>query len=218
MLGMFCLGVGGVTLLVTLIVAVHIKGYRDQEKRFQSLPPDEQKRGREEEARAGQTAVKCCVCGTPQKPYRLKRCMECGGWFCSFPPWKSPREKLDEVAGVFALILGVVLTAVTVVGGLIVLAILALPYVVFRELFPGPNKLPPYWKQCGGEVYGPLHAAYRTELLGERCNNCGGALPAIYPPSSSIDTSADDDYGPDGPDDHDSDDDGSFWDGWLVKL
>jgi len=179
-------------------------------------------RRRAQYAAAPHTLKTCCVCGTLQEPKRLKQCMECGGWFCSYPPRKSPRKQWDETLGTTALILGFILTAISVGGALILCTPIAIPiaiaYLTFRSSLPSGS--------CGGSVYGPPNATYRTQLLGERCNNCGGAITARHPlpPSKNNDLDYDRDYYRGDPSDisdryhrDDDDDDGSFWDGWLIK-
>ena len=177
-------------------------------------------------------AKPCTVCGTPQNSERELVCMKCGKPFCAFPAggWVSPLRRFDKVALVTFIVLGVVATAFSIVGGLLALAPLVIAYLIVRGFVPGSDTPPKYWKTCGGAVYGPIDAEVRNTYLGERCDNCGGALPstesrASGTGSSSSDRSNYDDYRRDPYSDRGSGEDSSrddshkrsIWDGWWFK-
>ena len=179
---------------------------------------------------------RCCVCDAPQNPAYTARCMECGQYYCNYPPsLSSPREKLDSAAGVIGVILFCALTAVSFIGGVIAIAFLIIPYLLFREIIP--NTPPAYQKRCGGDVYDQTD----DRLLGQRCNNCGGPLPKSIRPvetkyvssgassigsdssyggsdssSSTYDPYAD--YRQDTSSSSNEESTGSLWDGWLFKY
>lgn len=164
----------------------------------------------------------CCVCGQKQRRTRMKVCPNCQQPYCDFPAWQhtSLRAAVDHIALWIAIPLGFILTAVSIVGGILVLAVLSVPYLLLRELLP-ENRQPPYWKNCGSLGY---------------CRACAVKLfpaPApTYPQSSSSsdsswgsDSSSSDDWSDRDTSSSDRDDDddddkkgGSFFDGWLVKY
>ncbi|WP_423225583.1 hypothetical protein [Candidatus Amarolinea aalborgensis] len=116
----------------------------------------------------------------------------------------SPRELLQNFVNLESVqttigIVFLVLTAVSILGGIIVFGILAIVYPIFLALLPGPDYLPP-------SSY-PLLSHPDHATSGELSDN----RPDYDPYSSYPDTRSDDN----------SDDDdrrsGSIWDGWLFK-
>lgn len=127
-------------------------------------------------------STKCTVCGIPQNASNMQQCIECQQHFCAFiGGYAKLNDKLDSMAQGPALLILLVGTAFSIIGGIIAVLLLAIPYYLLRALLPGQ---PRYWRRCGGSVYGPAGQTYRTEHQGERCNKCGGAVPAHYPPVS----------------------------------
>ena len=116
-------------------------------------------------------AINCCVCGTRQNIEHLERCTNCGQYYCNYPlqQFPSARENVDKQVAIGAGCAFVLITSFTIVGGVIVLALLAIPYMVLRQFIPDSNQAPPHWKQCGGRTYDLTTNGY----LGGRCKNCG---------------------------------------------
>lgn len=151
---------------------------------------------------------KCYVCGQLQRHSRMAKCTKCNNWYCNFPLWKdhSIRRVLDGIALVIAIPVFVFLTAFSILGGIIIMFFLSIPYLVVREIFP-ESQMPSYWKNCGD---------------GSLCNRCN---PPSYSSGSRSDSSERessayrDDYGYDN--NRDDNDDGhkggSLLDGWAHK-
>lgn len=116
----------------------------------------------------------------------------------------SPRELLQNFVNLEPVqttigIVFLVLTAVSIFGGIIVFAILAIVYAIFLALLPGPDYVPspPY----------PLLGHPEHATSGEFSDNRPDYDPySSYPDTRSDDNSDDDDRSS-----------GSIWDGWLVK-
>ncbi len=163
----------------------------------------------------------CAVCSQKQRRDRMSTCPTCGKPYCNFLMWNhsSIRGKVDGIAIVIAFVLGFFLTAISIFGGIIILATLSLPYLLLRELLPD-NQRPSYWKNCGSSAMCSTCAA----KLAPAVSSSGSSSSSDYDYGSSSDndysSSYDDRYDRDYDTKDDSDDDdkrGSGWDGWLVK-
>lgn len=142
------------------------------------------------------------------------------GWFVTlltgllvlFNPYDptSPRELVQAMVGstvvqVVLLVAFLTLTAVSILGGVIVFAMLAIGYFVFLRLLPGPD-------------YGSSPSYHVPSLPGSTASSSGYLSDGADYGSSSNDSYQG--YYPDSRNDDDRDDDdggGSIWDGWLVK-
>lgn len=118
----------------------------------------------------------------------------------------SPRELVQAIVDsavvkIVLLIVFLVLTAVSILGGFIAFAMLAIGYLVFLKLLPGPDS--------------GSSPAYHVPSLPGPTTSSGGYLSDGTHHSDSDDSRFDRDPYPD--DDDDDDDGGSIWDGWLVK-
>jgi hypothetical protein len=140
----------GLQLAVLAIPFSIIKSYRD--KNAQLIEPGLNLN----------KAHACAICGNPRHLSRLKKCVNCEKYFCYYPSnSETPKEKWDRVAIKVAWILGILLTIGSLGLGLYLLALLSIPYWIFRAFLP--NTLPLYWKQCGGSY---------------KCNDCLSVSPS----------------------------------------
>lgn len=122
----------------------------------------------------------------------------------------SPRELVQAMADstvvqVFLLVAFLTLTAVSILGGIIVFGMLAIGYFVFLRLLPGPD-------------YGSSPSYHVPSLPGSTASSSGYLSDGADYGSYSNDSYQG--YYPDSRNDDDRDDDdggGSIWDGWLVK-
>lgn len=174
---------------------------------------------------------KCYVCGQLQRHSRMAKCTKCNNWFCNFPLWKdhSIRRVLDGIALVIAVPVFILLTAFSILGGIIIMFILSIPYLLLRELFP-ESQMPSYWKNCGNVSLCDrcLSPAYQNATLTDSL----GGISLVYDDSADYDYSKDDDnssggyssdyddrgrFENDNNDRGDGDKGGSIWDGWAHK-
>jgi len=119
----------------------------------------------------------CYICGTRQNRRRLKRCVSCDELFCYFPTWESPRGKLDQYAIGIGALLGIILTAISILGGIIALAVLFIPYSIIRSFVPARQNPPKYWNQCGDKAIDLNYVRNTNKILYNfRCSNCEEAL------------------------------------------
>lgn len=158
----------------------------------------------------------CSICNTQQVISRITNCNKCGKPLCDYPEWKSPFESVDKIAGALALIVLCIGTAFSVLGGIILVGILAAIYFGLRSTI-GNTIRPIYWRNCGINT-----------LSGYFCPDCAPTsisdTATNYSRSDNATSlSADDSSYYDNEDDDDDDDDdnndnsGNLWDGWAVK-
>lgn len=130
----------------------------------------------------------------------------------------SPREIVQNIVGSMPVqiaiwILFLALTAISILGGLIVFAMLAFCYFLFLRLLPGPGfdipsrnvapRLPPPKSPDGGHQSDGTSYDYSDLYLSDR--------DPYWDPCQGY-------YSNDDDKDKDRDDDsGSIWDGWLIK-
>lgn len=164
--------------------------------------------------------TKCTICGQMQRQNHMRHCPNCHQPFCDFPIWNhsSIRATIDGIVLWIAIPVGIILTAVSILGGVLVLAILSVPYILLRELLP-ENKIPSYWKNCGRDGYCSRCAVKLKPLpVYSGSSNLSSSRDSAYdyPSSSSNDASYEDDHSRD--DDDDRHKGGSLWDGWLFSY
>lgn len=122
----------------------------------------------------------------------------------------SPRELVQAMVAstgvqIALLVAFLTLTAVSILGGVIVFALLAIGYFVFLRLLPGPD-------------YGSSWPHHVPSLSGSAASSSGYLSDgADYGSSSSESYQGYDPYSSRDDDRDDDGDSGSIWDGWLVK-
>lgn len=178
----------------------------------------------------------CDICQIKQPVKALRECTKCDKHFCYYPVWKSPRQaylEAGENAGLGILVIG---TAISIIGGIVLVMLLYIPFKLIHNLIPITSS-PPYWRRCSSPINIECKECWQLQ---EKSRNISKTSPSASPPSSYSRTEYqnvyvertytqdnNDDYYDDedyydykeyeDDDDDDDDDDGSIWDGWLVK-